>query len=236
MSILQNRLLLGSILRLTLAKNRIAKKKVFERLVFPQTNGADTLGAKEGVDLKAIRQPKEKFSENVAYEGVNLLNASEDFKERKVEEASKVDMSKIRKLWLEVRGLPLVAWSKENLKILTKDIGQWENWENEKELLTRIECPIVCLYSDKINKVSVTKSVVIDNKLCKVGMEEGGQWIAPSRTQIDSGKSEGESPYTSSKGKGFSFVSRVSELECRKNSTKSLVQNRHKRQVGFQKM
>ncbi|KAK1358405.1 hypothetical protein POM88_051661 [Heracleum sosnowskyi] len=77
-----------------------------------------------------------------------------------------------RKVLMECRGLPFVAWSESNLKSLSKDIGLWEVWVNEKSLLTRLENPIICLYTDRLDMIEEDAQVTVNGKTCRVILSE----------------------------------------------------------------
>lgn len=58
-----------------------------------------------------------------------------------VREPSEEDLIVKRKVYVEVRGLPITSWSEDNLKKVCKNLGTWDWWINRPDMVHRLENP-----------------------------------------------------------------------------------------------
>lgn len=66
-----------------------------------------------------------------------------------------------RKVVVELRGLPLHAWSEGNLKIIIRACGSSGWWINRPDILRRLKVARNCLFSKLHIKVSIEKLVKV---------------------------------------------------------------------------
>lgn len=69
------------------------------------------------------------------------------------------------KIAVEISGLPLHAWSEENLKLLTKNIGDWGWWINGPDNMRGLEIPKICGYTSSLDKIEKSEQVRL-GKVC----------------------------------------------------------------------
>ncbi|KAK1362168.1 hypothetical protein POM88_046642 [Heracleum sosnowskyi] len=112
-----------------------------------------------------------------------------------------------RKIFVECRGLPFLAWSEQNLKCITKDVGLWEEWVNENSLLARLENSVVCIYSNRIDQIEEKVIVSISGKAYEISLVEKfyPAFMVEGRDHSEYVKSN------SGKEEGLSYISKVSD-------------------------
>ncbi|KAK1400745.1 hypothetical protein POM88_000350 [Heracleum sosnowskyi] len=77
-----------------------------------------------------------------------------------------------RKVVVEVRGIPFIAWSESTLMEITKHIGDWGWWINEAEENKVLENPKVCIYSDELLSIAIRSSISVEGVGYEVGIVE----------------------------------------------------------------
>ncbi|KAK1365258.1 hypothetical protein POM88_040819 [Heracleum sosnowskyi] len=77
-----------------------------------------------------------------------------------------------RKVAVEVRGIPFIAWTESTLMDITKNLGDWGWWINEAEENKVLENPKVCIYSDELLNIAIRSSISVEGVGHEVGIVE----------------------------------------------------------------
>lgn len=68
---------------------------------------------------------------------------------------------------VEIRGLLLHAWSEDNLKLISKKVGNWGWWINSPDTMRCLETCRICCYTSSLNRIYKGDFIRVD----KVGYQ-----------------------------------------------------------------
>lgn len=77
-----------------------------------------------------------------------------------------------RNAFIECRGVPFKVWSRSNFINLTSDLGEWEEWINEKSVALRVENPVLCIYTENLEHIKAARTLKIGSALVNITLTE----------------------------------------------------------------